>query len=592
MRSAIAADSSLQRQLKRDKAIGEDLLVKPPDSYRIGGQEHTLLAVSRDVEGRVFLLAGLYKLTGDRRFARRAVREMVAAAAFPDWYPTHFLDTAEMTTALGIGYDWLYPTISAANRVTIHNAIVSKGITPWLTILRANKFHNGNNNWVQVCYGGETVGALAVADSPADLDRAREVVGYARPAIARIMKLFAPDGGFEEGPVYWNYATTYNVLYIAALDSSLGTDFGAATSAGFSATPNYRIQSIGPLFKYANFGDAEPDAFPAPQMFWFASRFRNSGYAASERTLSRTLTNHIDGIALGESSRFAILGLLWDALLPADVDPPAPPLEASFARIAQAYMRSAWNDPDAWYVGFKGGDSHASHGHLDLGSFVLDAFDRRWALDLGKDNYGLPGYFKPQRWTYYRMRTEGHNTLTVDGQNEDLDAHAPLLATSDEARNLFAIADLDHAYKGKLQHWERGISIIDGRSVLVQDEIIPARPVDVIWNFHTGASIHIAADGRSAKLTQEGAALEARILSPADARFQTASTRVSPPQASNKGISNLVIRLPQVMSAQKIIVLFTRAADKFTPDILPLSAWKADPLEQRSLGTGLTGNSQ
>ena len=29
---------------------------------------------------------------------------------------------------------------------------------------------------------------------------------------------FAPDGGWAEGPGYWNYATSYNVYMLAALD--------------------------------------------------------------------------------------------------------------------------------------------------------------------------------------------------------------------------------------------------------------------------------------------------------------------------------------------------------------------------------------
>jgi hypothetical protein len=37
---------------------------------------------------------------------------MLAAAAFSDWNPSHFLDVAEMTAALAIGYDWLYEEVS------------------------------------------------------------------------------------------------------------------------------------------------------------------------------------------------------------------------------------------------------------------------------------------------------------------------------------------------------------------------------------------------------------------------------------------------------------------------------------------------
>jgi hypothetical protein len=83
----------------RDQA--QLLLTEPVNRYTIGGSEHTLLSTSRSVEGRVMLLAGMYRLDHDRRFADRAIAEIRAAAAFPDWYPEHFLDTAEMTAGLG-----------------------------------------------------------------------------------------------------------------------------------------------------------------------------------------------------------------------------------------------------------------------------------------------------------------------------------------------------------------------------------------------------------------------------------------------------------------------------------------------------------
>jgi hypothetical protein len=580
IRKTIAADEYLKKQLGVSIASGELLMDEAPDTYKLSGQEHTLLDVSRDMEGRILLLAGLYQLTGDSKFAQRATKEMLSAASFPDWYPTHFLDTAEMTTALGVGYDWLYATLSPTDRLIIHDAIVNKGITPWLSLQEAHAFHNDHNNWVQVCYGSEAIGALAIADrsSPDDLARARQVLDYAQPAMSRIMQLFAPDGGFEEGPVYWNYATTYNVLYIAALETSFGTDFGMSEEPGFSQTANYRIQSIGPIFDYANFGDAEPEAFPAPEMYWFAKRFQNPGFAAQERLLSAALSGHMSDQSYRESSRFAMLGLLWEALLPASFKTPSPPpFLGSFRRVAQAYMRSGWNDQEAWFVGFKGGDAHASHGHLDLGSFVLDAFGYRWAADLGKDNYGLPGYFKQQRWSYYRMSTEGHNTLTVEGQNEDLDAKAPLLQTGTTADSFFSVANLDQAYKGRLQLWKRGIQLIDRRSVLVQDDVTPAIPVDIVWNFHTAAAIYIASDGRSATLVQNGATLEARILSPANVRFDIVGTQAPPPQATNNGISNLIICLPKQASSTEIAVLFTGGGNTLSPKLMPLTAWRTAP---------------
>jgi hypothetical protein len=237
-------------------------------------------------------------------------------------------------------------------------------------------------------------------------------------------------------------------------------------------------------------------------------------------------------------------------------------------------MRGSWNDPNTWYVGFKGGNARASHGHLDLGSFVVDAFGQRWASDLAGDSYGLPAYFGRLRWTYYRLRTEGHNTLTIDAQNENVDANAPLMTAGTAGSSLYAVADLDSAYKDKLTSWKRGVTLIDKQGVLVQDEIVPAQPVDAVWNLHTFATVVISKDGRSATLTRGGVALRARILSPAAAHFSTAGTEVPPPQEPNPGLTNLVIPLAKQSAPATIAVLFTKSGDKTTPHIKPLSAWK------------------
>jgi hypothetical protein len=577
LKRTIAKDPFVQQQYQDLLAYGNELLTTPPDVYVIGGVEHTLLDTSRDMEGRVFALAGLYRLTGDKRFADRATKEMLAAASFPDWYPTHFLDTGEMTATLGLGYDWLYPVLSPADRATIENAIATKGIDPWL-----ERIHNGtaisheHNNWNQVCNGGESIGALAIADQ--EPKRAAAILDHAQSAITDIMKLFAPDGGFEEGPTYWLYATAYNLMYIDALNTALGKDFGVSGAPGFASTGDYHIQSDGPTYQLANFGDAGiGGASPTAQMFWLARRFNKPFYAEHERDIARvnSLAGHTERPDR-EHGRFALMLLLWSAEQAQSGAKSSAqlPLVESFARVDQAYLRSAWNDPNAWYVAFKGGDAHASHGHLDLGSFVMDALGQRWASDLGPDSYGLPGYFGRQRWSYYRMRTEGHNTLTVDGQNQDLDSKAPLTATGTKGNAIYSIADLGQTYKGKLTAWNRGVVLIRKQAVLVQDEITPVMPVDVTWNFHTFAQVQISSDGGSATLAQGGATLEAHILSPAGAKFSTANTQPPPPQEPNPGLTNLIIPLAKQSGPQTIAVLFTKTGDRTRPAVKPLSTWK------------------
>ncbi len=575
IKARIASDSFAKSRYDAMLAESESLLSEKPEVYVINGPRGTLLWTVRIVEKRVLTLAGMYRLTGDRRFADRATAEMLAAAGFPDWDIRHPLSTGEMTAALGIGYDWLYPVLTPEQRDTIKFAIVEKGISPWMNVLSHNRFHM-TNNWAQVIYGGETVGALAIADDDTTKAIAQKMIGYARPGIAAAMKLFAPDGGFEEGPVYWNYATIYNVLYIASLESALDTDCGASTMPGFEQTPQYELQANDPLYLYTNFGDAHVDAYSAsPQMLWFARRFHQPLDAVHERNLEIHLQKRIDTMEPYRGlSRFEMMGLLWYALAPEPVNAKPLPLVESFSRIDQTYMRTAWGDPDAWYIGFKGGKNGVSHSHLDSGSFVMDALGQRWAIDLGPDTYGLPGYFAKKRWNYYRTQTRSHNTIAVGDKNQDTDGTAKLLFAESRGNNEFAVLDLDNVYKGKLKSWKRGVAILDGRRVLVQDEITPATADNLIWHFQTRAMVAVASDGRSATLTQDGKTLRAAIVSPAGIRFSILAEHITPAETPNPGVTDLVIDIPGGDAPQKITVIFSRTGEAGTVPMRDLKDWK------------------
>lgn len=576
LREKIAADSFAASEYKFLQARALDLLTKPPVTYQVPEAGRDLLPKAREMEGRVLTLAGIYRIGGDRRFADRAIAEMLAVAAFPDWNPSHFLDSSEFAATLGIGYDWLYPLLTPAERATIRQAIVTKGYNIYIQNLHTDNVHY-HNNWGQVCYGGQSLGVLGTAepDDPDSMARASEMLSYSRHAIGELMQLLAPDGGFEEGPVYWNYDTIYNVLFLSSTESALGTDFGLNQSKGFDHTPEYRMQSIGPELEYANFGDASTPAFPAPQMFWFAAHFNRPDYAAFEKRLTQQLRGHMSDAAERESVRFAFLGLVWYALAPADLRATEAPLAASFSRTGQAYLRTGWNNPNAWFAGFKGGDAGASHGHLDLGSFVLDGLGQRWASDLGAERYQRPGYFGEQRWDYYRTRTEGHNTLTINGRNEDLDAHASVLFASSSQQTKRSVLDLDNAYKAVLQSWRRGIAILDGKRVLIEDEFAPKAKCDVVWHWHTLASVQIDPGGDTATLTRDAAAVKLHILSPKGARFSLADANpANPPQSPNPGITDLVIRDSGVDKPERIAVAISAPDEAGETPLSALRDWQ------------------
>ena len=193
-------------------------------------------------------------------------------AAFKDFNPAHFLDTAEMTFGLAIAYDWLYDSWTPDQRATIRRAIVELGLKPGLKIYRSGKaWPKSDFNWNQVCNGGMTVGALAVADEEPAL--CGEILHDAIASVPLAMASYAPEGAWGEGPGYWSYATIYNVRMIAALESAMGSDFGLPKTPGFDETALFPIYMTGPNGLWFNFSDCSPKASASPCLFWLAAQF-------------------------------------------------------------------------------------------------------------------------------------------------------------------------------------------------------------------------------------------------------------------------------------------------------------------------------
>ena len=169
-------EKAIQKQVETSKTWGKmhqtildecDNIIElePRERIKIGRR---LLRTSQEYLRRVFYLSYAYRMTGDEKYLQNAEKEMLMASGFIDWNPTHFLDVAEMTMALAIGYDWLFSELSDDSKNIIREAIVHKGLQPSF-----NEDYNGflrkENNWNQVCNAGMTYGALAVQEDYPEL---------------------------------------------------------------------------------------------------------------------------------------------------------------------------------------------------------------------------------------------------------------------------------------------------------------------------------------------------------------------------------------------------------------------------------------
>lgn len=97
-------DQVLARLVRKLLEEAERLLSQEPTEFLIIGPR--MLARAQQVLSRVSTLALAFRLTRQAKYLARTRQELLVAAAYPHWNPSHFLDTAELCTAFAIGYDW------------------------------------------------------------------------------------------------------------------------------------------------------------------------------------------------------------------------------------------------------------------------------------------------------------------------------------------------------------------------------------------------------------------------------------------------------------------------------------------------------
>ena len=567
LKARIAADPVLKAWYAKTKANADGMLNAAPSKYEIPDGLR-LLTTSRRVLDRVYTLALAYRMEGDAKYAARAWEELDSAAAFPDWNAQrHFLDVGEMTHAFAIGYDWMYEYLNPAQRTIMRKAMVDYAFTPAFNAYKSKAFWvTAKHNWNMVVNGGLAMGALAIGDEEKVVSDSLFLEALRSLSQSGSIEEFGPDGGWGEGPGYWGYAMEYLSTILGGMTTALGTDFGFTRIAGLDQAGFFPLYTTGPVSKSFNYADAGEGAGGGPGMFLLASLYNQPAFAGYQVLHAGGGAQDLIWYVAGKTPKEAGL-----------------PLDRYFRHAEVAALWERWEDASASFLGFKGGDNKFNHSHLDLGSFVFDAQGQRWAGLMGSDDYNLPGYFATgatgQRWTYYRLRAEGNNTLILNpgsGPDQDVAAAGPIKTFRSGADEAFAIADLTAAYAKHAQKVMRGAALIHNRKwALLQDEVQAAQPAETWWFLHTKAVIALSSDSASATLTLGGKRMIARILSPANANFAVMDPKPLPSspdpagQNANTGWKKLSIHLSGVKDLRLTVVLAPLADGENPPTAWP-----------------------
>lgn len=541
---------------------------------------------SNDTESMGFALGMAYQLTGEQKYVDamwNRLRVMCDKTKFEHWHPGHFLNAASHMTGVAIAYDWMYDAWTDEQKTIIEEALYDCGIedsitayygatdylSPPMGVWHRSQWWQQGNNWNAVCNSGVLMAGAAMATHEKYGDLAIKAMNFALNAMEIGLRCYAPDGGYEEGPGYWAYGTNALVLLMATLESAAGTDYGLSNAPGLDktwATP-VSIESKQGSFNYS---DAAVSRTDTSSLMWFGKRYDNA-------QLNGLRFNEI---ATGEKAS-SFKDLLWYD--PAKVDTNSSVnLDYSFFETNTLTMRSSWTDANQVFVGLHGGSNTANHCHIDSGSFILDALNTRWFIDLGNDYYNLPNYFSTgsggKRWTYYALRAEGHNTYVINpGTSEDqvIQSVSKITDFVSKPRGAYGKVDLTPAYKKDASKAIRGIMLTGNRkAVVVQDEIDMLKPSEFYWFAHTKATIDVAEDGRSAILTMGSKKLYAQIVSDnADLKFEVMKAESLPTspkyseskEYSREGIRKLVIHASDIENVN-LAVMFAPMEGNSLPE--------------------------
>ncbi|QHV93651.1 heparinase II/III domain-containing protein [Spirosoma endbachense] len=580
-------EETIKRTIGTDKTWGKlhqailtesDVLLgaAPLERIQIGRR---LLDKSREALRRLFFLSYAWRMTHQDKYLKRAEKELLTLSAFSDWNPTHFLDVAEMTMAVAIGYDWLYNDLPEQSRSIIKEAILKKGIEPSLDS-KYNSWLKASHNWNQVCNAGMTYGAMAIYEDQPEL--AKRIINRSIDSIVLPMGDYNPNGAYPEGYGYWGYGTSFNVMFLSAVEKALGTDFGLSTKPGFLQTAGFMENMTGPSNNAFNFSDSGLSGELQPAMFWFAQKQKNPSLLWVERSrlINDDARQHI-------KNRLLPAAILWsNSVGITTIKEPESTMWVGMGKTPVGLMRTSWSDPNAIYVATKGGSASTNHAHMDIGSFIMEADGVRWAMDFGMQNYetleskGVDlwnGKQNSQRWQVFRYNNFVHNTLTINDQLQRVEGKAPITGSSSTPSFMSVTTDLTAIYKESLAKANRGIAIVNKDYVVVRDELetLPTETT-VRWTMLTPATAKIVGENKI-ELSKEGKTLILQVQEPAKVTLKTWPTD---PQhdydAPNPGTTlvGFEVKLPaSTKSALTVLLIPEKAVKKTNTNVQSLQQW-------------------
>lgn len=266
------------------------------------------------------------------------------------------------------------------------------------------------NNWCPWCVSNVLLTTALVEEDMAVRER---VVSKALDLLDIFVDGYAPDGGCNEGPTYWQGAA-------GTLFDCLETLYDM-TGGKLNLFDNELVRNMGEYIasvnicerSFVNFADGSPKFTLDANL---VSRYGEKCGSESLMTFGR-YSDSLEDFFFHYGHPYRTLRSLATPSVEGEVEMPKAKVAYYMPYLKVAILRESETPTEGMFLAVKGGHNQESHNHNDVGNFVVYKNGKPVIIDVGVGTY-TRDTFGPRRYTIWTMQSRYHNLAMFDGEGE------------------------------------------------------------------------------------------------------------------------------------------------------------------------------
>jgi hypothetical protein len=470
-----------------------------------------------------------YAYTKTDTYANEARRRILNLASWDTKgitsYANDDMGARYLTWTVVLGYDWLYPKLTAAQRSQIVATLKARNGDMYNDVIgsRSRIATNPRDS-----HANQTLVVVAAVATllAGDLAEAATWMSKSLPlALNSVNPWSNEDGGFANAAAQgnWDMGELLPVYYV--LRWTTGVDIAQkpwirnwATYLAYFTPPGMPAGTavFGDGFEYnetesrARYGKGYTYFAPSPLGRWHASQMKGEDQTRIEYLMAPPADFTTAPFPTGTAN------------------------SVHLQSIGQVAMHSDLSDPGRTSVFFKSSSppyGAYNHSHADQNSFVVNAGGQRLAIESGYyDDYKTP------HWMNWYHTTQAKNAITYDGgkgqmfyEKDEKFGFGAITRYENQAGYSVVTGDATQAYGGALSKAQRSIVYLRPDLILVHDNLASSVTRQWEWNIHAINAMKVISD-QKISITNSGQSLCIDMLAGPAMRFTQTNAWTSAPQ--------------------------------------------------------------